>query len=142
MSGEGREEVDGQIDVDTGAVADTLGRHAAAVGNDAQRFMPAGENLVGLGAVLAGDEPDSATALVERAVIQPGVGVMRQRTILLAIRSRPTTAAEDAGAQKCCTEYAEDRPVPVAVTKDQKQTSLSECAERCDGEAREQRCQL
>jgi hypothetical protein len=59
-----------------------------------------------------------------------------------AIRSRPTTAAEDAGAQKCCTEYAEDRPVPVAVTKDQKQTSLSECAERCDGEAREQRCQL
>lgn len=100
MSGEGREEVDGQIDVDTGAVADTLGRHAAAVGNDAQRFMPAGENLVGLGAVLAGDEPDSATALVERAVIQPGVGVMRQRTILLG----DSKSTDDGSGGRRCAE--------------------------------------
>ena len=58
------EEPEGEVNRDTAAVADALGRHTAAVRYRAECFSPLDQDIVGLHAVLARDEPDPATALV------------------------------------------------------------------------------
>ena len=68
------EEPEGEVHRDAAAVADALGGHTAAVRNRAERFAALDQDIVGLHAVLARDEPDPATALVICGVVQTDDG--------------------------------------------------------------------
>ena len=68
------EEPEGEVHRDAATVADALGGHTAAVRDRAECFAALDQDIVGLHAVLARDEPDPATALVICGVVQTDDG--------------------------------------------------------------------
>ena len=70
-AGHPAEEAQREVEVDARAVADALRRHAAAVRDRAQRLVQLADDLVGLSAVLAGQEADAAAALLGIGIVEP-----------------------------------------------------------------------
>ncbi len=69
-AGDGREELDRQVDVHPGAVTDALGGHTAAVRDSTQGTVASVKDVVGGDAVLAGEKTHAAGAVLSGRVVQ------------------------------------------------------------------------